>query len=180
MPTPITDTRAWKSIDPVRFNSQEDRSNENLLATLAQFSVATNPRYQRRDGNTYCFTYVWDGTKALMCEVPHWADLSSGKKTPDGKGTELNINAGINWLRMFGINEGWMKCGVAKAVERALHGYPTIVAWQNEHGEHGHVAFVVGGTQFSPRIIQAGATNGEMALVQGFGNAGPLEFWTHD
>ena len=51
-----------------------NRSAANYNAVLDQFSVGNNPRYARRNGNTYCNIFVWDATRAMGAEIPHWVD----------------------------------------------------------------------------------------------------------
>ena len=66
-------------------NEVGNRSMDNYQAVLNEFGVETNPRYLQRNGNTYCNIFVWDATKAMGAEIPHWVN-SSGDAVDVGKG----------------------------------------------------------------------------------------------
>lgn len=182
----MKDPRAWIEVTPDLINTPDNRSAENYLRTLKQFEVETNPRYVRgHDGNpangqeTYCNIFLWDATKAMSCEVPHWVDPATGVEVPMGKGKELSANGVCDWFTTHGLKFDWMMCGRKKAMERATRGFPTVVLWKNPGGI-GHVAMVLPGMDFT-HIAQAGASNFfDDRLEKGFGGVGPLMFYTHD
>jgi hypothetical protein len=115
----------------------------------------------------------------MSCEVPHWVDPATGVEVPMGKGKELSANGVCDWFVQHGMDFDWMLCSRKKAMSRATLGYPTVVLWKNATGI-GHVAMVLPGVDFT-HIAQAGGTNFfDDKLEKGFGNVGPLLFYSHD
>lgn len=182
----MKDPRAWVEVTPDLINTPNMRSPDNYLAALRQFEVETNPRYVRGHDNdpkngeeTYCNIFLWDVTKAMSCEVPHWIDPATGVECPMGKGAELSANGVCDWFSSHALSNGWMECGEIKARARASSGFPTVVLWKNIRGI-GHVGMVLPGADFT-HIAQAGANNFfDVNLVKGFGGVKPLRFYTHD
>ncbi len=182
----MKDPRAWVEVTPDIMNMQGKRTPADYVAVAKQFEVETNPRYVRgHDGvasngqETYCNIYLWDVTKAMGCEVPHWVDPSTGVEVPMGKGKELSANGVCDWFQLHAMSAHWMQCNQTKAMMRASFGFPTVVLWKNAGGI-GHVAMVLPGLDFT-HIAQAGANNFfDKNLTSGFGNVGPLMFYTHD
>ena len=182
----MKDPRSWMEVTPDLTNIQGQRAPEKYVAVAKQFEVETNPRYVRgHDGNpangqeTYCNIYLWDTTKAMGCEVPHWVDPATGVEVPMGKGKELSANGVCDWFQLHAMDAHWMQCGPTKAMLRASQGFPTVVIWKNPGGI-GHVAMVLPGVDFI-HIAQAGASNFfDKSLATGFGSVSPLMFYTHD
>lgn len=164
-------------------NGSDNRGPAQYLAVVKQFGVESNPRYTPRGGNTFCNIFLWDVTRHMSCEIPHWYVAYS--KTPEGKvtalGNEYNANAVCDWLNGKWSQEyGWKSVidGV-NAMARANLGFPTVVAWKNPNGV-GHVGVVIPGTQPGVRIAQAGATNFvDGDVTRGFGHR-PVAYFTHD
>ena len=166
--------------------SDKQRSPERLAAVIEQFRLPENPRYTPRalskDGTqaTFCNIFLWDFTRAMSCEIPHWA-WANGAPAPVGRGKELNANQIVAWLGQYGHHYGWRKLTEEEARGAAVQGYPCVVVWQH-HGGIGHVAAVRGGSDGITHIAQAGSSNFERgALSRGFGRlkAPALEFWMH-
>lgn len=146
------------------------------MAVVTQFDVVHNPRYLAEGSETYCSTFVWDVTRAMGAEIPHWV-----------MGRELNANSWADWLLARGAELGWTSCSPTEAVQNANHGRPAIGIWKNLKGGHGHVVVIlptpigpptpVPGTVF---VAQAGTRNfvGE-PLAHSFG-ALPVTFYRHD
>jgi hypothetical protein len=186
MNSTMKDPRAWVEVTPDIVNTAQNRAAALYVEAAKQFEVETNPRYVRgHDGNpangqeTYCNIYLWDVTKAMSCEVPHWVDPATGVEVPMGKGKELSANGVCDWFDVHALSHGWMMCGRSQAMSRASSGYPTVVVWKNPGGI-GHVAVVLPGADFT-HIAQAGAVNFfNDRLERGFGKVGPLKFYTHD
>lgn len=183
----MSDTRGWVEVTPDYTNLPSDRSPANYVKALEQFKVLTNPRYVPRDvtgdgkAETFCNIFLWDATKALSCEVAHWIDPSTGVEVPMGKGKELSANGVCEWFTNHGLTHGWMLCDRLMATSRASRGFPTVVLWRNPSGI-GHVAMVMPSPDpRQVRIAQAGAQNlFDVDILKGFGNVGPLRFYTHD
>lgn len=182
MPTTITPVDAWKEVTPGLLNLEGARDPKLYVEVIKQFDVVNNPRYKPGKlgkGETYCNIFMWDCTKALGCEVPHWVDTLNNR-TNVGKGKELNANATFDWLGGKGFNDlGWMIVSDKTAIKRANLGFPTLVIWKNVSGI-GHVAMVMPSTGL-PRISQAGRKNlFDVDLTSGFGHIQPLKYFTHE
>lgn len=163
--------------------SDDCRSPECLRAVLKQFDVATNPRYapnQMGLGETFCNIFVWDATRALECEVPHWCG-NNGESLPVGKGKELSAAGMIGWLRVFGSDNGWREVPLASARDRANGGFPVVVTWENPSpSKSSHVAMLLPDADGQARIAQAGGSCFfDEPLERGFGRLKVVAF-THD
>jgi hypothetical protein len=180
----MRNTDAMQPVYPDFTNGTDNRNPVSYVTALSQFDFVNNPRYAVRNGNTWCNIALWDGSRALGCEIPHFRLYYV--KTAEGKvqltGQEFNANAVANWFA--GVEDelaGWSEVPVETAQTRANAGYPTVVIWKNPGGT-GHVAWVVPSkTPGELLIAQAGAKNYfGVPLKYGFGNAGPLKYYTHD
>lgn len=175
---------AWRPTSPSILNGPEERLASNYVTVAKQFDVETNPRYVRGHSGpggreTYCNIFVWDVTKAMKCEVPHWVDPATLVAVPMGKGKEQDANGVCDWMAIHSLSEGWMICSEMQARSRATKGFPTVVMWKNPPGI-GHVAMILPGME-ATHIAQSGGTNFfDGNLHTGFGNLGPLVFYTHD
>lgn len=174
---------SFRPTNPPITNGTDNRSAENYLKVIDQFEVGTNPRYtpgHQGGSETYCNIFLWDVTKAMGAEVPHWID-GNGEPTGVGRGKELNANAIFDWLASNeGPDHGWNVCTEVEACARAATGHPTIVVWKNPKGI-GHVAVVIPGISVVlPFIAQAGRINfGSGLVTKGFGDR-TLTYYTHD
>lgn len=168
--------KPWEPLAAPHVATSDARKAQEYTDICAQFDVAHNPRYlrgQQGAGETYCNIYVWDCTKALGCEVPHWVgvDGKPGKMGPPSR--ELDANAVIDWLR---ASKEWREVLHSDAKARADLGFPVVVAYHAPPGRIGHVAMLLPGDL----IAQAGASNFFMKPVAaGFGGL-PTQFFTHD
>jgi hypothetical protein len=144
------------------------RSAEQLAAVVQQFNVATDARYQPQGGTTFCNIFVWDVTRALAAEIPHW-----------WVGHEMNANALYDWLSAHGGDYGWTACSADDASAAAAAGKPAVAVWKNPSGGPGHIAVVIPTPDglSGVYIAQAGARcfYGE-ALNHGFGNLVPTYY----
>ncbi len=165
----VTRTDAWNPVNAPIQSTPGNRSVTRYNDVINQFAVGVNPRYARRDGNTYCNIFVWDVTKAMGAEIPHW-----------WQGRELNANATNDWLHQNGAAHGWRKVSAAEAQAYANQGKPAVASWKNPGGI-GHIGMVRPGeiTAGGPALAQAGASNFNRGHVaDGFGNR-PVEYWVH-
>ncbi|MHB8876517.1 MAG: peptidoglycan-binding protein [Myxococcaceae bacterium] len=169
-PAPATrNTRAWEPVNAPLRSDPSDRSAARYADVINQFGVGVNPRYARRDGNTYCNIFVWDVTRAMGAEIPHWV-----------AGRELNANSVNAWLHQTGPAAGWRKVDARTAQDFANRGRPAVASWRNPSGI-GHVAMVRPGTVTSagPASAQAGGRNFNFGhIANGFGSRQP-EYWVH-
>lgn len=162
----------WKPVNAPRTCGPDARRAQEYVDICAQFDVVHAWRYQPRSKTTFCNIYVWDCTRALGCEIPHWYEPKTGAATAVGNGKEMTANAMYDWLDEG--QGGWRGVEDRVAVELAGMGFPVVAAWKNPEGI-GHVAMVFGGGL----IAQAGARNLWLApLPQGFGKQKP-SFFTH-
>lgn len=194
--TGLTNTNAWEPVSPDLTNMEGQRSREAYDSVLDQFDVENNPRYSPRGGCTYCNIFVWDATRAMEAEIPHWIDCQSGapRQFPQTHGArEADANVNAQWLREYGHLYGWVKVAAGEAQESANRGQPTVVALESPDGI-GHIAMVrpaenagevyqdSRGVYRNVYIAQAGADNFNFKeLAWGFlvRNMPHLEFYTH-
>jgi spore coat assembly protein SafA len=184
----ITNTNAARPVDASVRGDPSNRNRNRYEEVIRQFGVASNPRYAQRDSNkdgttdTFCNIYVWDVSKAMGAEIPHWVDGKSAPAEPGAKGAwEMNANATVDWLKNHGGENGWRQVTADEAQARANDGNPTVAVWKNPGGI-GHVGMIRPGevTEKGPALAQAGATNFDDKQVQdGFGGRTP-QYWTHD
>ena len=138
---------AWKPVNMPLTGNPTNRSAARLDDILDQFNVETAERYRpyRRTGrDTYCNIYVWDVTRTLGAEIPHYVDPDTGvpRGYPDVKGArELDANATYTWLGQHGATYGWREVSAEQAQAYANAGYPAVTAWHNSGGA-GHVQVV--------------------------------------
>lgn len=184
----MLETRAWVPVEIKHTNVIGERSAEKYTRVLEQFNVEKEKRYQRKGDFTYCNIFVWDVTRAMGCEIPHWID-ENGNSCRVGEGDETRANTLFkDWLPQHGAQQGWTKVAAENyeaakehAQNLADQGFPVVAIWHNPKGP-GHIAMVRPngwGRSNAPRIAQAGATcSSDMHLTQGFGSH-VVEFWSH-
>lgn len=157
---PGSQVQPWLPAEAPLKSTPSERSLALYDAVINQFAVEKNPRYRRNQqgkGETYCNIFVWDVTRAMGAEIPHWVDHNN-KSTDLGKGIELDANDVIQWLQSQG---GWKEVDSERAQDLANQGYPVVATWLNPGGI-GHIAVVRPGEYSSsqgPTIAQAGETN---------------------
>jgi hypothetical protein len=185
-PGTVETRRSFPTSPPVRGDAAR-RSAALYDDVLNQFAVGVNPRYAHKNGATFCNIFVWDVTRAMGAEIPHWVD-PQGNPTLHLHGNELSANGVCAWLHAHGARFGWGRVTLAEGIERANRGCPVVVAWNNTRPRGiGHVAMVRPGApspQSGPWMAQAGRKNENYIrmFVPGgvFGHTAPLEIWTHD
>jgi len=170
-------------------NKPGNREKDAYNAVIDQFNVAKNSRYTK-DNQTYCNMFVWDVTKAMGCEIPHFYDPKTGKNASlpliKGQYLEMDANQMCAWLDKFGPANGWREVSAAEAQKMANAGKPVVVA-QSNPGGIGHVQ--IGrpdqGETFSsakgPAIAQSGLTNTNYAHANDFMLKNqPIKYYYHD
>ena len=159
------------------------RSPQLLRDVVQQFDLTTSERYRPGDGKTWCNIWLWDVTRALYCEVPHWVDAGLGATTPGARGsseTTANLLT-LVWMPRRGLRAGWCRAGAEEAQRTADAGRPAVALWANPKGP-GHVALLVPRADWEEgvQIAQAGAECFEHgAFARGFGGR-QVDFWVHD
>lgn len=159
------------------------RSREKYLEVVAALDPVNNPRYIARDLNadgtqeTFCNIFVWDCTRAMSAEIPHWVDQNGAPAKVGPPNKELDANAVAKWLETRGKLYGWREVIETSARGAAQSGCPVVAAWWN-HSGIGHVAMIVPSpTPGVTYIAQAGAKNYLSApLAKGFGRIVPKFF----
>jgi peptidoglycan hydrolase-like protein with peptidoglycan-binding domain len=181
-----TNTNAAQPTNPPLRGDPSRRNRSTYDNVINQFAVGNNGRYTPRDSSgdgirdTFCNIFVWDVTRAMGAEIPHWVD-SNGNRANVGQGRELSANGTVDWLRSHGNRHGWKKVSAEEAQRLANQGHPAVAVWKNTGGI-GHVAVVRPGevTSRGPAIAQAGSQNFNKGHVKdSFGNA-PVEYWVSD
>ncbi|MBG0785450.1 MAG: WXG100 family type VII secretion target [Anaerolineaceae bacterium] len=176
-PAKGTETKPWNDIDPPLTNGEGNRNPEIYDDVLNQFAVEENSRYRKNQqgkNETYCNIFVWDATKAMGAEIPHWVD-SKGNPVPQGTGRELSANGTINWLETHGSENGWKVLTAEQAQAMANEGHPVVASWENPNSSKpGHVAMVRPGEysqESGPALAQAGWNNDNNTTVsEAFGD----------
>lgn len=144
-------------------NRSGRRSAAAYTAVINQFAVGENPRYQTNGpghGETYCNIFVWDVTRAMGAEVPHWVNNAGVPQVPCC-GFEQDANGNARWLDKYGPQYGWTNVSADEAQRLANDGKPVVFAWDNPAGR-GHVGMVRPGSfhpLLGPAIAQAGKWN---------------------
>ncbi len=144
----ITPFSASKAVTPAIASSQGSRSPALYRSVIDQFDVKNNPRYAvNKNGNndTYCNIFLWDVTRAMNAEIPHYVDPATleARSYPNVSGAkELNANGIYDWLAQKGASYGWVQVSPEQAQMYANQGKPVVTAWKNTSGGHGHVQVV--------------------------------------
>ncbi|MDR2421218.1 MAG: hypothetical protein LBD49_03825 [Oscillospiraceae bacterium] len=153
----------WVPATPAIVNTAANRSPENYNAAVRQFDVTSATRYAPgRNGHTYCNIFVWDVTRALGCEIPHYIDPASGapREYPDTAGAnELNALSMGRWLASYGKRYGWTEVTPEQAQLRANLGHPAVAVSSSVS----HISMVVpAGTPYNPSLGVAVAQAGSV------------------
>jgi peptidoglycan hydrolase-like protein with peptidoglycan-binding domain len=183
-PAPSTTSRRASAPvnPPLTSSAEEGRSRETYDRVIDQFGVGTNPRYERRNGNTYCNIFAWDVTRAMGAEVPHWVRRDGSPAQAFERGAhEMNGNETARWLERHGSRYGWRRATAEEAQDAANGGRPAVVARHNPGGV-GHIAVVRPGeiTDRGPAIAQAGARNFNNGHVRDVWRRNEPSYWVHD
>ena len=183
---------ASKAVNPYVTSTAYNRSASLLRKVIDQFHVQTNPRYavnKKGYGDTYCNIFVWDVTRAMGAEIPHYIDPQTKEPMyyPDTSGArELTANGIYDWLAQKGGEYGWKEVTAEQAQQLANQGRPVVTAKKNPSG-HGHVQVVcpsADGAYSSARgvtVAQAGSkleNYTSMASLYGTGSP-PFKYYAH-
>lgn len=169
---------------PPLTNDENGRDPNIYAQVINQFAVAHNSRYKSDSNGTYCNIFVWDVTRAMNCEIPHWVDRLGDSAAPHSShANEININAGMDWMLHFGIiKHGWQAASAKAAQNHANLGKPAVAMYKNPSPtHHGHTAVIRPGSINSrgPASAQAGSINFNSGHIQdGFGGL-PIHYFIH-
>jgi len=184
----------WRPIDTTKLlvSNSGNRTAKLYARVIEQFNVETHLRYSPRNNKTFCNIFVWDVTRAMHAEIPHWVD-DQGRPVSMGCGRELQVNATLDWLVRADNCSGW-QAYQEKTIENlkshVRKGCPAIAIWKNPTNQSGHIA-VIHPEQPDDTILyiaQAGSVNsGLVALEIGFGikdscdcQSKEIRFFIHD
>jgi len=128
-----------------------------------------NPRYQPRNGNTYCNVYTQDFMRA--------------RGIPEGDFPRALANTTHDWLNNQGSRHGWRQVSGEEAQAHVNGGGVGLVSRANPGG-HGHIAPIIEGqtTNGAPMISNVGSRNfaaGPATQSGAFRQSG-TEFWIHE
>jgi hypothetical protein len=162
------------------------RLARTLDMVIDSLELGRSPRYQARDltgdgvDETFCNIALWDFSRAMTCEIPHWALADGSIARPNAKNArELRVDDTLTWLDQHGRSHGFMPVSYETARVYALAGRFASVWWRNPNPKRsGHVAFF---RSNGAEIAQAGRSSfGRGTIAQGFGSSSPLVWWVHD
>lgn len=135
-------------VNPLITSGPMSRSPELYNRVIGQFEVETNGRYavnKQGKNDTYCNIFMWDVTRAMGAEIPHYVDPETNAPMyyPDNEGARhMNANRIYDWLHAHGEKYGWVEVTAEQAQMMANEGKPVVTAKRNNSGGHGHVQVV--------------------------------------
>jgi hypothetical protein len=188
-PAPETvETRRSYPTSPPITGTPSNRTRMRYDNVINQFAVGANPRYAHRINkkgrkSTYCNIFLWDVTRAMGCEIPHWVN-KAGEPADVGKNNnEMNANATHDWLHKHGSRYGWRRLtDSVEAQSLANGGHPAVVSYKKAGGI-GHVAVIRPGEigdKGNP-MAQAGARNvNHTHLYSIFRRGTAVDLWGHE
>ena len=130
--------------NPTITSNAYNRSAARYRQVINQFDVENNTRYAVKNGSTYCNIFVWDVTRAMGAEIPHYIDKQTmeARYYPETKGAfQTNANMICKWLSQKGNEYGWCEVTAEQAQALANEGHPVVTTYKNPNG-HGHVQVV--------------------------------------
>lgn len=157
-------------INALLTNDIGNRSAYNYFKVIEQFEVEKSARYEPGTW-TYCNIFVWDVTRAMGAEIPHWVIKinNDGRSAMDSNGIftverenrkEMLVNETVDWLKQHGETYGWRRIDARMAQQMANEGHPSIAVWENPNPKKfGHIAVIRPGSVGDERgtaISQAG------------------------
>lgn len=183
---PISGSGASSNPQPPPPSSGTGSSSNNtadvkkVKDAIAALNVTKNPKYQPKNGNTYCNIFAMDFCKKMGAPFPEWLDWNKDGKIDD----YLNANEAISWLDgsynakkgvkvETGAQLGWKIISANEAAQYASEGKVVLAGWTNPvASDPGHLAVVrPESTAGNIQIAQAGGSNFDKgAVTQGFGN----------
>jgi hypothetical protein len=107
----------WRALKAPFTSKEGKRTKESYEQAYKQFAIGFNDRYDEdAPGKPRGHIYVWDVSKAMGCEIPHFAGAR-----------ELTLVQTIDWLRHEGPMRGWLKIAETEAANHANKGMMVVV-----------------------------------------------------
>ncbi|MBL8924026.1 MAG: hypothetical protein JNJ54_34535 [Myxococcaceae bacterium] len=107
----------WRALKAPFTSKEGKRTKESYEQAYKQFAIGFNDRYDEdAPGKPRGHIYVWDVSKAMGCEIPHF----SGAR-------ELTLVQTLDWLRHEGPLRGWLKIAETEAANYANKGMLVVV-----------------------------------------------------
>ena len=111
-PVELTSTDTWKAVNAPLQSRAGRRSASVYRNLIDQFAVTNNRRYvPDAAGKTRMHVFIWDVTRAMSCEVPHFLG-----------GREMTAGQTVDWVRFTGPTQGWRPANAGLAAAAADRG----------------------------------------------------------
>jgi hypothetical protein len=159
--TPAAGTADRSSLAvPLAFeNAPGRRSPEAYAAAMDQFAVGRNPRYAPDGTASRAHFFVWDVSRALGVEIPHFV-----------RGQEQSLALTCLWMRESSSAQGWVRVDLARGAEHASSGGPCVVTTRDPRLSMLGLVRPVGDALGKPLIAAAGRRRGNaLTLVEALG-----------
>ena len=185
----ILPVEAWRPTIPAVTSDIDNRNPGLYRSIINQFNVETAERYRPgRNDSTYCNIFVWDVTRAMGAEIPHYTDPATGEPRyyPDTKGAKsMGAIATDEWLQKYGQDYGWREVDAGTAQMHANEGKPAVTS----AGSLGHVQVVCpsydgkydnirGATVAQAGRIVSNYTN--ISSIYGTASQQNVKYWIHN
>ncbi len=116
----VTSVDTWKAVNAPMQSKPGRRTAVLYQNVIDQFASGYNQRYQvDASGKSKTHVFVWDVTRAMNCEVPHFAG-----------GRETTLGQMVDWLRFEGHTRGWQKANAEAATAAADRGEAVLAVPQ--------------------------------------------------
>ncbi len=117
----VTSVDTWKAVNAPMQSKPGRRSAIIYQNVIEQFACGYNQRYTVDNPlKSKTHVFVWDVTRAMNCEVPHFAG-----------GRETTLGQMVDWLRFEAHTRGWRKANVQHAIAAANRGEAVLAVPQD-------------------------------------------------
>ncbi len=116
----LTGRDLFKTVQAPVQSREGRRSKQVYLQVINQFAVGNNPRYQPDGTVGRGHIFIWDVSRAMNAEIPHFVGIK-----------EHSLGQTVDWLRHEGPVRGWHRSGGEDALEAAASGM-LVVAMPKE------------------------------------------------
>ncbi|MBL8934088.1 MAG: hypothetical protein JNM69_06035 [Archangium sp.] len=107
----------WRALKAPFTSKEGKRTKEAYEQAFKQFAIGFNDRYDEdAPGKPRGHIYVWDVSRAMNCEIPHFAGAR-----------ELSLAQTVDWLKHEGPMRGWLKVPELDAPGLANKGLMVVV-----------------------------------------------------